>query len=160
MCWLRIQAVNSYNYGFPHWLLIKYESLGCCWSSTRLVLHRAFFFSVCDCSHCVFSKHIRPKSFFSWGVEALLLIYHFPRPRLLMQRLLLKARYYLSKHMAFFLQARRLLLLASLSVAVVTVFFQNTYDQKVFSKLTYSKQTYKQTTNYITKHIQQTAIKL
>ena len=96
----------------------------------------------------------------SWGVEALLLIYHFPRPRLLMQRLLLKARYSLSKHMAFFLQARRLLLLASLSVAVVTVFFQNTHDQKVFSKLTYSKQTYKQTTNYITKHIQQTAIKL
>ncbi|CAM9650679.1 unnamed protein product, partial [Heterosigma akashiwo] len=61
-------------------------------------------------------------------------VYHFPRPRLLMQRLLLKARYSLSKHMAFFLQARRLLLLASLSVTVVTVFFQNTYDQKVFSK--------------------------
>ena len=91
----------------------------------------------------------------SWGVEALLLIYHFPRPRLLMERLLLKERYSLSKHMAFFLQARRLLLLASLSVTVVTVFFQNTYDQKVFSKLN-NKLHYETHTA----HIQQTTIKL
>ena len=85
-----------------------------------------------------------------------------------MQRLLLKARYSLSKHMAFFLQARRLLLLASLSVAVVTVFFQNTYDQKVFSKLTYSKQKQNKLTLQTNKklhyethtaHIQQTTIK-
>ena len=30
---------------------------------------QGILFSVCDCSHCVFSKHIRPKSFFKTHIQ-------------------------------------------------------------------------------------------
>ena len=43
----------------PWLLLIKY-TVGAA---------QGILFSVCDCSHCVFSKHIRPKSFFKTHIQ-------------------------------------------------------------------------------------------